>query len=687
MPIKLITSALPYSNGPIHVGHLVEYIQTDIYVRFLKLIGIEAVYCCADDTHGAPIEIKASELGIRPEQLIAKTYEEHKADFEKFFIDFDSYYTTNSPENKQFADLIFTRNKEAGNIYTQDIEVTYCETCRRFLPDRYIKGACPKCGAQDQYGDNCEKCGAAYKPTDLIDPVCTICGSKPVLRNSVHYFFKTAHFGDKILEWLERIKAQEEIVNYVKSWIKDGLKDWDISRDAPYFGFTIPGETDKFYYVWMDAPIGYIASFEHYSQQLEGIDALSFFSDKNSDFMHFIGKDITYFHFLFWPAMLLGAKLTLPSKMVVHGFLTVNGEKMSKSRGTFFTASDFANKFNPELLRFFYAKNLSLKLADLDLNLNEFIACSNNEVIAIIINFCHRVLKFLWDNYEGKTSDKRNVSALKSESQKLLKEIHQHYNELNYSKVVKSMLLLAQGGNRAFQELEPWKNIKTDKRRIHQDLTPFVELIRDVTIVLSPILPQTAAKIWDTLNIKEPLSWNATNKDLLNHTIKEPTMILQKLEEPKWDEFPLDLKVGRILDIVEHPEADKLYIISVDLGNHKRQLVAGLRAQYTKEELRGKQIVVVTNLKPAKLRGVESFGMLLAGDDGEKVRVVDGSGLPLGTQVIPKDMVPKTSQIKIEDVQAVGLKVDKGVATANGKPLLANGKMLPVAVNDGSIIK
>lgn len=686
MPIKLITSALPYANGPIHCGHLVEYIQTDIYVRFLKLLGEDVVYCCADDTHGAPIEIKASELGIRPEELIAKSYKEHKEDFEKFFIDFDSYYTTNSPENKQFADLIFTKNKQAGNIYTQEIEVTYCENCSRFLPDRYVKGACPKCGAQDQYGDNCEKCGAAYKPTDLIDPVCVICGSKPVLKKSVHYFFKTAPFAEKILAWLERIKAQEEIVNYVKSWIKDGLKDWDISRDAPYFGFLIPGETSKYYYVWMDAPIGYIASFEHYTQQKENIDALTFFSDPKSYFMHVIGKDITYFHFLFWPAMLLGAKFTLPSKMVVHGFLTVNGEKMSKSRGTFLTAKDFAQQYNPELLRFYYAKNLSLKLSDLDLNIKEFIASSNNEVIAIVINFCHRVLKFLWDNYDGKTSAEKNVSALRSESIRIQKEIKQAFEELNYSRATKNILLLAQAGNRAFQELEPWKNIKTDKRRIHQDLTDFIVLCRDITIVISPILPQTAQKIWDTLNIDQPMAWSA-RIDLTNHKINEPKMILEKLQEPTWDEFPLDLKVGKIVEITEHPQADKLFVLSVDLGNHKRQLVAGLRAHYKKEELQGKHIVVVSNLKPAKLRGVESFGMLLAGDDGEKVRVVDATGFQPGTQVIPKDMVPKTGQIKIEDVQAVGLKVDKGVATAAGKILMANGRMLPVGVADGSIIK
>src|SRR3989338_3565473 len=323
--IKLITAALHYANGPIHIGHLVEYIQTDIYVRVLKLLGIDAVYCCADDTHGAPIEIKAAEQHIRPEELIARMHREHKEDFEAFFIDFDAYYTTHSPENKQFADLIFTRNKQAGNIYTSEIEVTYCDTCKRFLPDRYVKGACPKCGAQEQYGDNCEKCGAAYKPTELIDPVCVVCGQKPVLRKSVHYFFRTASFAEKILQWLDKIHAQEEIVNYVKSWMKDGLKDWDISRDAPYFGFLIPGESEKYYYVWMDAPIGYIASFEHYTQQREDIDALSFFSDTKSEYMHFIGKDITYFHFLFWPAMLMGAQLTIPSKMVVHGFLTVNG--------------------------------------------------------------------------------------------------------------------------------------------------------------------------------------------------------------------------------------------------------------------------------------------------------------------------------------------------------------------------
>ncbi|MFC2016739.1 methionine--tRNA ligase, partial [Chloroflexota bacterium] len=380
----IVTSALPYANGPIHIGHLVEYIQTDIFVRFLRLIGKDVVYCCADDTHGAPIEIKARELGIKPEQLIAKFFKEHQEDFKNFHIKFDSYYTTNSKENKYFSDLIFERLKKKGLIYKKEIEVTYCEHCKRTLPDRYVKGKCPKCKAADQYGDVCEVCNAAYKTVDLIEPYCTICKNKPVRKSSEHYFFKLSKLSGFLEKWIKTNKnLQQETKNFVLNWIKDELEDWNISRDGPYFGFKIPNEENKYYYVWLDAPIGYISSLANYLKSTKKAEK----TWNESKIIHFIGKDITYFHFLFWPAMLYAADLKLPEDIVVHGFLTVNNEKMSKSRGTFFTAKEFLEKYDAEHLRYYYGNVLSKKLADIDLNFDEFRQRINNELVGNLGNF------------------------------------------------------------------------------------------------------------------------------------------------------------------------------------------------------------------------------------------------------------------------------------------------------------
>src|SRR3989338_3700343 len=387
----LVTSALPYANGPIHVVHLVEYIQTDIFVRFLRLIGEDVVYCCADDTHGAPIAIKADELKITPEELVAKYHKEHTEDFSSFHIKFNSYYSTNSPENKHFSELISKRLQEKGYIYTKDVEITYCENCKRSLPDRYVKGKCPSCGAEDQYGDVCEVCNKAYTTIDLVDPYCTICRSKPIRKDSKHYFFKLSAYALELDAWLSgNKKLQPEIVSYVRNWIKDGLKDWDISRDGPYFGFKIPGEQDKYFYVWLDAPIGYISSTENYARE-NGLDAeKDYWKSEDAEIIHFIGKDIIYFHYLFWPALLHAADFNMPTSLFVHGFLTVNGEKMSKSRGTFLTARQFLEHYDARFLRYYYASNLSKKLSDIDLNFKDFHERINNELVANIANLAYR---------------------------------------------------------------------------------------------------------------------------------------------------------------------------------------------------------------------------------------------------------------------------------------------------------
>jgi len=436
----LVTSALPYANGPIHIGHLVEYIQVDIFVRFLRLIEEDVLFVCADDTHGAPIEIKASELKITPEQLITKVYDGHVKDFKDFLISFDNYHTTHSEENKHYSDLIFTRLKEKGFIYTKEIEVTYCEHCKRTLPDRYVKGKCPKCNAPDQYGDVCENCNAAYKTTDLIDPYCIICKNRPIRKTSKHYFFKLSKFSKKLESWIKKNKnLQPEIKNFVFSWIKNGLEDWNISRDGPYFGFKIPGEENKYYYVWLDAPIGYIASTDNYCKK-HGLKTEDYWNNKSSRIYHFIGKDIIYFHFLFWPAMLLGAGFQLPYHIPVHGFLTVNGEKMSKSRGTFFTAREFLQKYSSEYLRFYYASLLGSKMSDIDLSFSDFGKKINNELAANLGNFCYRVLNFLNKNFEGEIKGIDNNKALTNEIKKLVKRIESGYSSLNLNEALKGIL-------------------------------------------------------------------------------------------------------------------------------------------------------------------------------------------------------------------------------------------------------
>ncbi|HLC65239.1 MAG TPA: methionine--tRNA ligase [Candidatus Nanoarchaeia archaeon] len=656
----LITSALPYANGPIHVGHLVEYIQTDIYVRFLKLIGEDAIYCCADDAHGAPIEIAAMKEGITPEELIGRFHQEHQDDFASFHISFDSYYTTNSPENEHFSNLFFNELKKKNLIYQKEVELTFCNKCKRFLPDRYVRGRCPKCHAQDQYGDVCESCNAAYSTTDLIEPHCSICGTPPVRRKSTHYFFKLSDFSDKLDSWMTKNKSlQPEIVNYIRNWIKDGLQDWDISRDGPYFGFKIPGPQDLYYYVWLDAPIGYIASTQHYCKRHKLDAEKDYWKSKNSKIIHFIGKDIIYFHFLFWPAMLMGSGFNLPDEIAVHGFLTVNGQKMSKSRGTFFTARDFAKDYNPEYLRYYYAKMLSKKMADLDLNFNEFRDSVNNELAANIGNFCFRTLSFANKNFAGKIGGMENDKMLE-EVEKAVEKIKQSYSDLNCNEAVKGILAIGALGNKYFQENEPWKLIKSNPKKAHSVIGTCVYLTKVLSIVAAPILPVFSANLQQQLNMKD-LRWGDIKKKIANNSINNAEILINKVEIKQKETFPLDLKVAKIMDVKDHPNAEKLYVLKIRIGKEERQIVAGLKGHYSREELTGKNIIVVANLKPAKLRGIESQGMLLAGGDGEgRVGILtvskakDGESARFGSSENSKE------QVTFEDFQKLILEVRKG---------------------------
>ncbi len=662
----LVTSALPYANGPIHIGHLVEYIQTDIFVRFLRLIGEDVIYCCADDTHGAPIEIKASQLGITPEQLIEKVHREHFADFQRFHIKFDSYYTTNSPENKHFSDHFFLTLQKNGFIYKKTIEQTYCPKCKRVLPDRYVKGTCPKCGAEDQYGDVCEKCNSAYKTVDLIDPYCVICKSTPQRKESEHYFFKLSTFSDKLDAWLTGNKnLQPEIVNFIRNWIKDGLEDWDITRDGPYFGFKIPGEENKYYYVWLDAPIGYIASTENYCKQ-HGLKAEDYWTGDKAEIIHFIGKDIIYFHFLFWPATLMGIGFNLPKDIIVHGFLTQKEEKMSKSRGSLFTAEDYLKIYNPEHLRFYYAKGLSKKLSDINLEWDDFSDTINNELVANIANFCYRVLSFIQKNYEGKITEIAENDALIKQFNEGTERIKKLYREYNFREAVREILALGAIGNKYMQDEQPWKKSKEEAAPV---LGLCANLARNLSILISPILPVFSEKIQAQLG-EQNLRWEDINFNFTG-SVRNAEIVMHKFEKKEAEVFPALLKVAKIISVEPHPDAEKLVVLKIDLGTEHRQIVAGIRKFYALDDLPGKNIVIVANLKPAKLRGIESKGMLLAAvsEDQETLALVEAPKSSPGDVVCVDGKKPNESAIKYEEFS-------KLVMVTKGKKILLDGKPL-----------
>ncbi|MBI2101020.1 methionine--tRNA ligase [Candidatus Woesearchaeota archaeon] len=685
----LVTSALPYANGPIHLGHLVEYIQTDIFVRFLRLIGEDVIYACADDSHGAPIEIKATELGIKPEELIEKFYNEHVQDFKDFLISFDNYYTTDSPENKHYSDLIFNKLKEKNLIYTKDIEVTYCNFCKRTLPDRYVKGKCPKCNAPDQYGDVCENCNAAYKTIDLIEPYCVICKNKPVRKSSTHYFFRLSKFSGKLEKWLNKNKnLQPEIRHFVLNWIKNGLDDWNISRDGPYFGFKIPGEEDKYYYVWLDAPIGYIASTDNYCKK-HGLKTEDYWNSKNSRIYHFIGKDITYFHFLFWPAMLMGADFELPYDIVVHGFLTVNGEKMSKSRGTFFTAREFLQSHNGEYLRFYYASMLSKTMSDIDLSFEDLNKKTNNELAANIGNFCYRVLNFLNKNFEGQIIDIDNNKELINEVSQKIKNIEKDYYALNFNEAVKDILHISSLGNKYFQENEPWKLINENREKTHRILGLCANIVKNLSVLISPILPDFSLRLQNQLNLKN-LKWNGIDFGLRDHKTGKEEILIKKTEgkQEQKNVFPLNLKVAKILSVKEHPNADKLYVLDIDIGNEKRQLVAGIRGHYSIDELKNKKIIVIANLKYAKLRGIESQGMLLAGDDGEHIGLLTAAESNPGDKVYFDGYENSTAQVTYDEFAKLKIEVKNSRVYFEGKELKTGKEIVKVEkAKDGAGVR
>jgi methionyl-tRNA synthetase len=706
----VVTSALPYANGSLHLGHILEYIQTDTYVRALRLMGKGVVFVCADDTHGAPIQIKAMDLGITPEELIAKSAVEHKKDIADFGIAFDEFYTTNSPENKAFSEEFFSTLKEKGLIYTKEIEQHFDEKAGRFLPDRFIKGKCPKCGAMDQYGDVCEVCNSTYDPTDLVEPYSTLTRSTPILRKSTHYFFKLSGLSDELLQWLDEHKdLQEEVKNFVRNWIKEGLIDWCISRDEPYFGFEIPGSFEetsakKYFYVWLDAPIGYISSTKKYCDQ-NGLNWEDYW--KTGRVVHFIGKDIVYFHLLFWPAMLKHVGYQLPSKIQVHGFLTVNGQKMSKSRGTFIMARKYLDILDPELLRYYYASHLGNNVVDLDFDLDQFKEKINNELIANVANLCNRTLSFIAKNYDGVVSD-LDISHTQKEIQRIegkFETVKKAYEEVRLKDAVSGILEISAIGNKYFQENEPWRVIKegdvhgvSGKDRAHHVVSFCAAIIQNISVLIQPIMPQFSLKLQKQLGIPA-LQWKDLGfvtddivVDVVVPLIKKledehKALIVvkqEKKEEQKGSVFPLLLKVGKIVSIDDHPDADKLFVEKVDFAGEVRTIISGIKKWYKKEDLVGKHVLAVVNLKHAKLRGVVSEGMLLMTEHQDDIVVIEAPNVAVGTVVTIDPSIKPVPLVSFDQVGKVGFSVKGGKIFVDGKVLKAGDVEISVSAPDGS---
>ncbi len=527
----LVTAALPYANGAIHIGHLVEYIQADIWVRFQRLCGNRCLFICGDDAHGTPIMISAQKKGITPEELIAQTYADHTRDFADFHIGFDNFYTTHSPENRELSEAIYYRLKKNGDIFSKTISQAFDPIKNIFLPDRFIRGTCPRCGAEDQYGDNCEVCGATYTPTELINPVSALSGTKPIEKQSEHFFFSLEKYADMLQQWITAGHLQPQVANKLKEWFVEGLKPWDISRDTPYFGFEIPDAPNKYFYVWLDAPIGYMASLKNLTKKQPEIRFDDYWKkDSDKELYHFIGKDIVYFHALFWPAMLSGANYRLPTAIFVHGYLTINGQKMSKSRGTFITARHYLDHLNPEYLRYYFSAKLNPQVEDIDLNLPDFVQRVNADLVGKYVNIASRCAGFITKQFDGRLADKLPNPSLFDHFVNIRDEITENYESLNYNKAVRIIMELADQANQYIDQQKPWALAKQNgkEKEVQAVCTQGLNLFKILTTYLKPILPDTAKKAEWFLNI-EPLSWHDIEKPLLAHNINPFQPLMQRI--------------------------------------------------------------------------------------------------------------------------------------------------------------
>lgn len=668
----LVTSALPYANGSIHLGHMVEHIQTDVWVRFQKLRGHECHYCCADDTHGTPVMLAAQKQGIAPEDMIAKVREEHLADFTGFFIGYDNYYSTHSPENKQFSQDIYRALKAGGKIESRVIEQLFDPEKQMFLPDRFVKGECPKCHAQDQYSDNCEVCGTTYSPTELINPYSAVSGVKPELRESEHFFFKLGECADFLKAWTSgnnphdgKPHLQAEALNKMKEWLGEGeettLSDWDISRDAPYFGFEIPDAPGKYFYVWLDAPVGYMASFKNLCGRI-GIDFDEYFkAGSQTEMYHFIGKDILYFHALFWPAMLHFSGHRAPTGVYAHGFLTVDGQKMSKSRGTFITAKSYLEQgLNPEWMRYYIAAKLNSKIEDIDLNLQDFISRVNSDLVGKYVNIAARASGFIAKRFEGKLKDVSD-SALLAKLTAQSEAIAECYENREYAKALRDIMALADAVNEYVDANKPWELAKQEGQdeRLHEVCSELINAFTILTAYLAPVLPQTAANAARFLNL-DAITWANTRVTLSEgHAINKYEHLMQRVEQKQVDDLieankqsiqtppapvedskyekvaeqasfddfmKIDMRVAKVLNCEAVEGSTKLLKFDLDFGFEKRIIFSGIAASYPNPaELNGRMVIAVANFAPRKMAkfGV-SEGMILSAATAEgKLKLLD----------------------------------------------------------------
>ncbi len=650
----LITAALPYANGPIHLGHMLEYIQTDIWTRFQRMRGHKAVWVWADDAHGTPIMLSAQKEGIEPQALIDAIKLEHERDFVDFQLSFDNFHTTHSEENKQCAELIYSRLKEGGHIVTRTIEQLYDPEAEMFLPDRFVRGTCPKCGSEDQDSDACENCSTTYDATELLNPRSVVSGATPVMKDSEQFFFKLDNFEDMLLEWTQGDQIQPEISNKLKEWFEGGLKDWDISRNKPYWGFEIPDAPGKYFYVWLDAPIGYMGSHKN----LLGDNSAEFDrywnAGSTTELVHFIGKDIAYFHTLFWPAILDGAGFRKPTDVHCHGFLMVDGAKMSKSRGTFIKARTYLDHLPPEYLRYYFAAKLNNKVEDIDLNLEDFAARVNSDLVGKVVNIASRCAGFITSRFEGKLSSELSDQALFDESAQAAESIAQAFENREYSRAIREIIVQADKANQYIAEHAPWTLIKEpgNEQQVHQICTLGINLFRNLVVYLKPVLPGIALQTEDFLKI-EPLKWQDSQIALLDHGIEKFKPMIKRIEkesieaivnaskedltatattapvitgpladdpisaEIEFDDFAkIDLRIATIVAADHVDGADKLLQLTLDLGGEQRNVFAGIKSAYDPSTLIGRQTVMVANLKPRKMRFGLSEGMVLAAGPG-----------------------------------------------------------------------
>ena len=624
----LVTSALPYANGSIHIGHVLESVITDIWVRYQNINGNECLYFCADDTHGTPVMLKAKELGIDPEELIKRTREEHIKSYSRFNINFDNFYTTHSDENKKYAEDIYQKCKEGNLIFKKEIEQFYDSEEGLFLSDRFIKGTCPKCGAEDQYGDGCSVCGTTYTPDDLLNPVSSLSNSELTKKRTEHVFFDLPQMKDFLENYLKDLTLQDPIKNKLNEWIEDGLKPWDISRDKPYFGFEIPGEQDKYFYVWLDAPIGYLASAKNWAEN-NNMDMKDLWGESSDyEIHHFIGKDIAYFHALFWPALLKSSNIRLPESINVHGFLTIDGEKMSKSNGTFINADDFAENYDGELLRYYFADKFNNSIDDLDFNEDEFIQKINSDIVGKYLNIASRVSKFIEKNGNNLSANldvdfiEKNLS--------MIDEVIEHYENLNLSKSVKIIMKMADEVNKYINENEPWKS--SEEKAVEVSSTA-VNCFRVISILLNPVLPTITSKALEVFNDCSNDDFNNIKDYLVDTKINPYKPLLKRLEKAKINEeiemedsnlinikdfAKVELRVAKIVKAEGIEEADKLIKLHLDVGDlGERTVFAGIKSAYDPESLNGRHVVLVANLEPRKMKFGVSEGMVLASSNDE----------------------------------------------------------------------